>query len=160
MAVLYKSGLTQKTTSTRGRHSHLEHCDYYITTRGVTFRLWVGYRPPPSKRNFFDQWSAYLDDVMMDTHDIIITDDLNFHLDIPTGPDVRRFYETLADHGLTKLVTDATHKTGHTLNVFIVRDSTSAIIPTRPSVYDQCLCDTHGNSSSDPMAITFSVKCE
>ncbi|KAI0210145.1 Glycine receptor subunit alpha-2 [Lamellibrachia satsuma] len=36
VAVSYKSGLTLKTTSTRGRYSHLEHSDYYITTPGVT----------------------------------------------------------------------------------------------------------------------------
>ena len=94
--VLYKSGLTLKAMSTRGSHSHLEYNDYYIATHGVTFRLCVMYRPPSSKQNgftnnvFFDQWSTYLDDIMLDTHDIIITGDLNFHLDILTKPDIWR----------------------------------------------------------------------
>ena len=57
--------------------------------------------PPPSKRNgfsktvFFDQCSAFLDDIILDIHDVIITGDLNFYLDIPTQLDVRRFSETL-----------------------------------------------------------------
>ena len=42
---------------------------------------------------FFVQWSASLDDIMLDMHDVIITGDLNFHLDIPKQLDVRRFPE-------------------------------------------------------------------
>ena len=163
LAMLYKSGMTLKTTSTRINYSHFEHSDYYITTRGVTFRLCVVYRPPPSQRNgftnnvFFDQWSAYLDDMMLDTHDIIMTGDLNFHLDIPKEPNVRRFYDTLADGGMTQLVTNAKQNTGRTVDAVIVRESISLIIPTRPSVYDPCLCDTHGNPSGDHMVIMFYV---
>ena len=31
------------------------------------------------------------------------------------------------------------------------------MVTTRPSVYDPCLCDTHGNPSGDHMAIKFFV---
>lgn len=80
--------------------------------------MYVVYRPPPSKRNvFFDQWAAYLN-IMLDTHDIIICSDLNFHLHIPTKPNA--FSETFADCGIFN---DAMHIMGHTLDVFIVRDS-------------------------------------
>ena len=94
---------------------------------------------------------------MQDNHDNIITGDFNFHLDIRTEPDVRPFHETLADRGKTQLVTGPAHKMGHTLDVVIVRDSTSMIMPIRPSVYYPCLCDTYGNPSGGYMAITFSV---
>ena len=79
MAVIYKSGLKVETVSNRNKFTHFEHADCYVTARGVTFRLGVVYRPQPSKRNcfikfvFFDQWSAYLDVVMLNPHDIIIT---------------------------------------------------------------------------------------
>ena len=94
------------------------------------------HRPPSSKRNgftnsvFFDQWAAYLYNIMLDMHDIFITGDLNFQLDTRTKPDVRRFCETLV----------------------IVWDSTSMVIPIRPSVYDMCICDTQGNPSGDPLS--------
>ena len=74
VAVIYKSCLKVETLSNRNKFTHFEHADYYVTTRGITFRLGVVYRPPPSKRNgfinsvFFDQWSAYLDAVMLDLH--------------------------------------------------------------------------------------------
>ena len=65
MAVIYHSGLKVETVSNRNKFMHFEHADYYVKAHGVTFRLGVVYRPPPSKRNgfinfiFFDQWSAY-----------------------------------------------------------------------------------------------------
>ena len=91
VAVIYNSGLKVETVSNRNKITHVEHvehADYYVTARGVTFRLGVVYRPPPSKRNgfincvFLDQWSAYLDAVMLEPHATVITGDLNFHLDI------------------------------------------------------------------------------
>ena len=93
VAVLHKSGLKLKKVSTRGHLTHFEHADYHVMIHGVTFRLCIIYRHPPSKRNglvntvFFDQWSAYLDIVMLGSHNIIITGDLNFHLDNPAELD-------------------------------------------------------------------------
>ena len=122
----------------------------------------VVYRRPPSKRNgfinfvLFDQWSAYLDAVMLDPHDIVITGDLNFHLDIISDPDARHFFETLADRGITQQITDVTHSKGHLLAVVIGRNH-SAIVTTRPSVCDPCLCDTRGNPPGDHMAIKFCI---
>ena len=162
VAVLHKSGLKLKKVSPRGHFTHFEHADYHVMIHGVTFRLCIIYRPPPSKRNglvntvFFDQWSAYLDIVMLDSHNIIITGDLNFHLDNPTELDVRRFSETLADRGMTQLVKFPTHRGGHILDVVIVRE-TGSIISGLPTVYDPCLCDKQGNISGDHLAVRFAV---
>ena len=127
VALMYKAGLQVKSVTTGVKYTHFEHSDYYITSAGVTFRLGVVYRPSPSRKNgfvnavFFDDWSAYLDGCMLDPHEIVIAGDLNFHLDTKTAPDVRRLSETLADHGMVQLVTDATHNNGHILDVVIVR---------------------------------------
>ncbi len=93
---------------------------------------------------------------MLDPHEIVITGDLYFHLDTETAPDVRRFSETLADHGMVQWVTDTTHNKGHILDVVIVRIN-GAIIYAPPSVYDPCLCDNNGNPSGDHYAIAFTV---
>ena len=162
VAVLHKSGLKLKKVSPRGHFTHFEHANYHVMIHGVTFRLCIIYRPPPSKRNglvntvFFDQWSAYLDIVMLDSHNIIITGDLNFHLDNPAELDVRRFSETLADRGMTQLVKSPTHRGGHILDVVIVRE-TGSIISALPTVYDPCLCDKQGNISGDHLAVRFAV---
>ena len=59
-------------------------------------------------------------------------------------------------NGMTQLVADATHNKGHLLDVVIVRNH-SAIVTTRPNVYDPCLCDTLGNPHGDHIAIKFCV---
>ena len=105
MAVLYKCGLTIKTLdSTRnGMLTHFEHKDCSVISNDVNVRLCIVYRPPPSKRNgfknsvFFDEWSLYLDRL---TNDVIITGDLNFHLDNANDADAVRFNGTLEAHGL------------------------------------------------------------
>ena len=112
VALMYTAGLQVKTVTTGGKYTHFEHSDYYITSAGII---------PSVNAVFFDDWSAYLDSCMLDPHEIVITGDLNFHLDTETAPDVRRFSETLADHGMVQLVTDATHNKGHILDVVIVR---------------------------------------
>ena len=128
MGRMYKSGMKVESVRLSFNFTHFEHTDYYITTRYAKFkfRLGVIYRLPPSKRNgftknnFFEQWSTYLDTVMLDPHDIVITGDVNFHLDIVSDPDARRFSEMLSDRDMRQLVTNATHNKGHLLDVVIV----------------------------------------
>ena len=62
----------------------------------------------------------------------------------------------LVDRGLTQLAIDDTHNKAHLLYVVIVRNH-SAMVFTRPSVYDRFLCDTHSNSFGDHMTIKFCV---
>jgi len=89
-------------------------------------------------------------------HDVIITGDLNFHLDIPTQLDVQRFPETLCDRGMKQPVNEAIHSKGHILDVVTVTDNT-CIVPTLSNVFEPCLCNTHGHSSGDHLAISFDV---
>jgi hypothetical protein len=55
-------------------------------------------------------------------YELLITGDLNFHLDNVNLSDTRKFDETLSDHGLVQHVQGATHNKGHTLDVVITRD--------------------------------------
>ena len=134
VAVLYKCGLTIKTLdSTRnGMFTHFEHMDCSVVSNEVNVRLCIMYRPPPSKRNgfknnvFFEEWSLYLDRVI--TNDVIITGDLNFHLDNVNDADAVRFNGTLEAHGLVQHVVGPTHKKGHTLDFVITRDIFSLLI--------------------------------
>ena len=136
VAVLHKCGLTIKTLdSTRnGMLTHFEHMDCAVISNDVNVRLCIVYRPPPSKWNgfknsvFFDEWSLYLDRLAVITNDVIITGDLNFHLDNANDADAVRFNGTLEAHGLVQHVVGPTHKKGHTLDVVITRDISSLLI--------------------------------
>ena len=120
------------------------------------------YRPPPSKRNgfknsvFFDEWSLYLDRIPVITNDVIITGDLNFHLDNINDADAVHFNGTLEAHGLVQHVVGPTHKKGHTLDVVITWDISSLLIGM-PTVSEPCLGDTKGNPSGDHLAVCFRI---
>ena len=129
-----------------------------ISTNSLHFRLCALYRPPVSKGNsfhiatFFEEWSSYLDEQALIPEEIILTGDLNFHLDDYTNADGQKFLETLEIHGLSQHVVGATHNRGHTLDVLITRNS-SYILKGTPEIEDPCLFDSHGNQSGDHLAI-------
>ena len=138
--------------------THFEHMDCTVISNDVNVRLCIVYRPPPSKRNglknsvFFDEWSLSLDRLPVITKDVIITGDLNVHLDNVHDADALRFNGTLEAHGLVQHVVGPTHKKGHTLDVVITWDISSLLIGIR-TVSEPCLGDTKGNPSGDHLAV-------
>ena len=65
---------------------------------------------------------------------IVITGDLNLHLDVSGNRDARRFHELLDIFGLCQSVSGATHRDGHTLDVVVTRgDLPSPTVDVRPS---------------------------
>lgn len=98
----------------------------------------------------------YSDNLVTTTRQLIITGDLNFHLDDVNDRESRRFINILNSHGLFQHVVGATHKKGHTLDVVITMESSSILLAT-PSVLDPCLCDSKGKPSGDHLAVHFSI---
>ena len=140
VALMYKAGLQVKNCN-NGREI------YTLRTLGLLYnfrwcypQIWGCIASPAIKeervcqRFVFRRLSAYLDGCMLEPHEIVITGNLNFHLDTDTVPNVRRFSEALADHDMDQYVTDATHNKGHILDVLIVRIN-GAIIYAPLSVY-------------------------
>ena len=84
--------------------------------------------------------------------EIIITGDLNFHLDNKSDCDGRKFIEMLNDCGLVPHVIDTTHISGHILNVIISRYNSPILIGT-PSIEDSHICDDKGVASLDHLAV-------
>jgi hypothetical protein len=56
---------------------------------------------------------------------VIITGDLNFHLDDPSDHNARKFLDILDEQGFVQHVVGATHIRGYTLDFFITRDNSS-----------------------------------
>ncbi|VDI39828.1 DNA polymerase beta [Mytilus galloprovincialis] len=105
----------------------------------------------------FMEWSEFLDGLVVIPNELLITGDLNFHLDNVNASDTRKFNETLLDHGLVQHVQGPTHNKGHTLDVVITKDN-SIIVQTSPSIKDPCLIDQNGNLSGDHLALFTSLK--
>ena len=138
--------------------THFELLECSIQSNNHKFRLFVIYRPPPSKSNqlktstFFEEWLDFLDYTVNISEEIIITGDLNFHIDDINNPDGRRFLETIYDRGLEQHVAGATHAHGHTLDVVISREN-SRIIEGIPSVDETPIGDTKSSTKLDHFAI-------
>ena len=97
-----------------------------------------------------------MDRLAVITNDVIITGDLNFHLDNVNDADAVHFNGTLEAYGLVQHVVGPTHKKGHTLDVVITRDISSLLIGM-PTVSEPCLGDTKGNPSGDHLAVCFRI---
>jgi hypothetical protein len=85
--------------------------------------------------------------------ELLITGDLNFHLDKPTDPSSQKFISILHEHGLTQHVNEPTHAHGHILDVVITRDN-SSILQSSPSIDENYLSDSKGISSVDHKGIS------
>ena len=68
-----------------------------------------------------DESSKYLNNIGTVPYDVIITGDLNFHVDIKSDVETRRFCSILDSHRLIQHVNSTTHKGGHTLDLVISR---------------------------------------
>ena len=87
---------------------------------------------------------------------IIITDDLNFHLDIPSDRDTIKFNSVLQFCGMLQHVKEPTHVLGHTLDVAITRETDKII--SCIDVTDPGLFDKSGKVIRDHFAVIFSAR--
>ena len=90
----------------------------------------------------------FLDYVVVIPEEVVITGDLNFHIDDPRDTDAQKFLQILSEHGLLQHVSGPTHVHGHTLDVLITRENSSLLLGL-PSIRDPCIC----NPSSDHFAV-------
>jgi hypothetical protein len=129
VAVIHKSNIELKRSKHSQTFSHFELLDCDAVVKSHNFRLCVIYPPPPSRKNklkittFFEGWSEFLDRLVVIPDELLITGDLNFHLDNVNLIETRKFNETLSEHGLVQHVQGAAHNKGHTLDVVITRDN-------------------------------------
>ena len=90
-------------------------------------RVIVIYCPPYSAAHpvtssvFLDQFSVYLESVVMSPEPLLITGDFNIHVNVSRDPDAARFLELLTSMGLEQHVDKPTHISGHTLDLVITR---------------------------------------
>ena len=93
----------------------------------------VIYRPPYSAAHpvtsgvFLDEFSVYLESVVMSPEPLLITGDLNIHVNVSRDPDASHFLELLTSMGLEQHVDKPTHISGHTLDLIITRCSDSLL---------------------------------
>ena len=88
---------------------------------------------------FFDEFSSYLEGIVMTPGILLITGDFNFHVECQSDNDAKCFTEILQTYGLHQHVLVPTHESGHTLDLIITRSNNDirvCLLYTSPSPRD------------------------
>ena len=86
------------------------------------------YRPPSlSTCTFISEFSSVLENLASTSSELLITGDFNYHVDCTSDPTVSQFLSLLDAFDLTQLITFPTHSSGHTLDLFITRHSSTIV---------------------------------
>ena len=94
-----------------------------LTVVSTSVDIVVIYRPPNTCFNkFMEDFSLMLDELIFRPIPLLITGDLNIHLDNPALPNTKKFHELIASYGLLQKVSSPTHEKGHILDVLIIRN--------------------------------------
>ena len=102
-------------------------------TSAEKMRVVVVYRPPYSGEHkvptsvFFDEFSAYLESLLLCKERLLICGDFNIHVDSVDDPDSVKFRDLLESVGLRQHVKKSTHNNGHILDLIITRFTDSTI---------------------------------
>lgn len=99
---------------------------HLICSHGLSpVKLIIIYRPPYSRahpisiRTFLKELTDYLESVILCRDSILITGDINIHVDDPTNDESLKFLDLLESMGLEQHVNEPTHTYGHTLDLVI-----------------------------------------
>ena len=134
-------------------------CSLNLSNKVIS--ICIIYRPPPTQQNklsiagFLDQFTEYMSKNIITKTEIIITGDINIHLDVSTDSHTRRFTEILESCDLHQYVNVPTHYKGHTLDILVSRDTSELICDV--DVLDIDLYDNDGNLVKDHFAITCNI---
>ena len=82
--------------------------------------------------SFIDEFSEYLESLILCNDLLSLTGDFNIHVDDHNDPAACRFLDLLESMSLTQHVAEPTHEHGHTLDLGITRESDN-LICGRPS---------------------------
>ena len=109
----------------------------HISNDPQSTRLIVVYRPPPNTKNgyttseFLSEFSQLMDSMAMDTSNLLVAGDFNFHMNNISNNDTRRFLDLLEVADLNQHVEGPTHVAGHTIDLLITRSSNTFLNNTR-----------------------------
>ena len=117
-----------------GALNSFEFSEYVVKHGNNNFRICIIYRPPYSAshpvtvQSFFQQFSGYLETVILSPEPLLICGDFNIHVEIADNPDAVTFLDMLESMALKQYVNFSTHEHGHTLDLVIARSSDSIIL--------------------------------
>ena len=79
---------------------------------------------------FFDDFSKYLEHLVICQEPLLITGDFNIHVETPEDSCSAKFLDVLESVGLKQHVNVPTHESGHTLDLIITRNCEDVVVDT------------------------------
>ena len=141
--------------SAGGENKSFEYSTYSITQANKkVLDICVIYRPPYSPAHpvttnvFFQEFPAYLSELLLTKHPLLVLGDLNIHVDVINDPDALKLQEVLDSFDLGQLVTFPTHLSGHTLDLCIIRQIDKGLVELLSQgqfVSDHCVVEMSVN---------------
>ena len=144
--------------------SSMEYIDLHISHSTLTMRLITIYRPPRSKKNratpimFFEEFSSLLENLTITPGPLIPNGDFNFHMDSATDHSACTFKDILESAGLRQHVDVPTHRSGHTVDLIIDRNSCDVQSDLAIDRQENCLLK-HFETLSDLPSDHYAVIC-
>ena len=161
IAVIFKKSVIVKVLDfSKSKTCQFEYLICSINVNKFFLKLIIVYRPNPTIANklsvklFWKQFQKLISRHVLCTEELIITGDLNFHLEADSN-NTLLLHSLLEEYGLDQKVHEPTHTAGHTLDVFILR-SDSAILKS-VHVLDPAFCNEQGKQLKDHFAIHWSL---
>ena len=105
----------------------------------VAYRLQYSSSHPVSVDVFFEEFSAYLESIILSSEPLLITGDFNIHVDVVGDPVRAKFLDLLEAMDMLQHVTTPTHESGHTLDLIITRQCDALV--KDPPVSDYHISD-------------------
>ncbi len=127
IALIYKTVLKPKLKSAFEKDS-FECTEWTVTLDNSRINIIVVYRTPYSLAHpvteavFLEEFSEYLETVLVLPGSLIITGDFNLHVDVPDDANATKFLQILDSCGLIQHIHEPTHRNGHTLDLLITRE--------------------------------------
>lgn len=143
VAVIHKDSITVTSSAPHKFHS-FESLECLMHTT-PPLRLATIYRPPPSRSNgqtfkrFLEEISSYFEDLAISTGCLLVLGDFNVHVDNTQDKEGVEFMSLLETLGMKQHVSEATHRSGHTLDLVLTR-AQDTLTPS-VTVMDHCLSD-------------------
>jgi hypothetical protein len=131
--LLYKSTLKVKKLSA-GEKVSFEYSEWLIKGPKLNTRVLVIYRPPYSTEHpvtpqmFLEEFTEYMEPVILCKEPLIITGDFNFHVNDMNDNTASKFMDLVFTLGLEQHVKCPTHESGHTLDLIITRSNKELIL--------------------------------
>ena len=90
---------------------------------------------PVSASVFFDEFSQFLENVVMCPKVLVISGDFNLHLDDLRDNDTKKFMDLLETFSLSQHVSGPNNLSGHTLDLIVTRSSDDVVLASPKATF-------------------------